>query len=237
VFVVVIDFPGQVTIREWRAMSPTAENSRELAASHIRLGSTAAVGLIAGGVVALWVSTVQAVLVGWDALAATYLAWAWIVTWRWDAPATARLAGREDPGRGVSDVLMLAAAVASLAGVGLVITSSGSASITAKDVAAGLAVISVVLSWGLLHTIYTERYARLYYTEPTGGIDFNESTPPRYADFAYLAFTVGMTFQVSDTDLTRQPIRATVLRHALLSYLFGTVIIASTINLLVGLAK
>jgi len=75
----------------------------------------------------------------------------------------------------------------------------------------------------------------LYYTGPDGGVSFNQSEAPRYADFAYLAFTIGMTFQVSDTDLQTLAIRATVLRHALLSYLFGAVILATTVNLVAGL--
>jgi uncharacterized membrane protein len=68
-------------------------------------------------------------------------------------------------------------------------------------------------------------------------VDFNQDDPPRYTDFAYMAFTIGMTFQVSDTQLTTAEVRATALRHALLSSLFGSVILAATINLLAGLAK
>ena len=64
-----------------------------------------------------------------------------------------------------------------------------------------------------------------------------KTTAPQYTDFAYLAFTVGMTFQVSDTDLQTKVIRATALKHALLSYLFGVMIIASVINLVAGLSK
>jgi uncharacterized membrane protein len=100
-----------------------------------------------------------------------------------------------------------------------------------------VAISSVVLSWAVVHTIFTLRYARLYYVGTDGGIDFNQDQPPRYTDFAYLAFTLGMTFQVSDTDLKTSTIRATALRHALLSYLFGAVIIAVTINLVAGLSK
>jgi uncharacterized membrane protein len=58
---------------------------------------------------------------------------------------------------------------------------------------------------------------------------------PDYRDFAYTAFTVGMTFQVSDTDITSQEMRRAVLRHALLSFLFGAVILATTINVIAGL--
>lgn len=102
---------------------------------------------------------------------------------------------------------------------------------------AGTAIVGVALSWFLIHTLFMLRYALLYYTGPDGGIDFNQDDPPRYIDFAYLAFTVGMTFQVSDTDLKTHPIRATALRHALLSYLFGAVILATTINLVAGLSS
>jgi uncharacterized membrane protein len=86
-----------------------------------------------------------------------------------------------------------------------------------------------------VHTIYALRYALMYYTEPVGGIDF-KGYEPAYRDFAYLAFTVGMTFQVADTDLKNSVMRATVLRHALLSYLLGAVILASAINLISGLS-
>ena len=77
---------------------------------------------------------------------------------------------------------------------------------------------SVALAWASVHTVFTTRYARIYYTGPDEGVDFNEDDPPRYSDFAYLAFTIGMTFQVSDTDLKTKEIRATALKHALLSY-------------------
>jgi len=94
-----------------------------------------------------------------------------------------------------------------------------------------------VLSWAVVHTVYTLRYAAAYYGEPAGGIGFNGGEPPSYRDFAYLAFTIGMTFQVSDTALQTTALRRTALRHALLSYLFGTGILAVTINLVAGLRR
>ena len=78
-------------------------------------------------------------------------------------------------------------------------------------------------------------YATQYYTADKG-IDFNQDEPPRYADFAYLSFTLGMTYQVSDTNITNHAIRSTVLRHTLLSFVFGSVILATTINLVAGLS-
>ena len=101
----------------------------------------------------------------------------------------------------------------------------------------GFSVLSVVASWAVVHTVYMLRYARVYYTGPDGGANFHQDESPRYTDFAYLAFTVGMTFQVSDTELNAVAFRRNVLRHALLSYLFGTVIVALAINLVAGLSR
>ena len=134
-------------------------------------------------------------------------------------------------------MFLLVAAVASLLAVGLVIVTAGGGGGLAQGLQVGLGVASVILSWTVVHTVYTLRYARLYYGGSDGGVDFNADDPPRYADFANLAFTIGMTYQVSDTDLKTKEIRGTALRHALLSYLFGTVIVATTINLVAGLSK
>jgi uncharacterized membrane protein len=98
-----------------------------------------------------------------------------------------------------------------------------------------LGVLSVALSWAMVHTVFTLRYARTYYLKPEGGVDFNESDPPTYLDFAYLALSIGMTFQVSDTNLTSKPIRRIALTHAVLSYLFGVVIVALAINVVASL--
>jgi uncharacterized membrane protein len=95
--------------------------------------------------------------------------------------------------------------------------------------------LSVALSWAAVHTVFALRYAHLFYGH-SGGIDFG-SDAPDYRDFAYLAFTIGMTFQVSDTAIGSQEIRRTVLRHALLSYVFSVVIVATTINVIVGLFR
>jgi uncharacterized membrane protein len=82
------------------------------------------------------------------------------------------------------------------------------------------------------------RYARLYYNDPRGGIEFAEpDKTPDYLDFVYVSFTVGMTFQVSDTDIQSSRIRRTVLRHALLSFLFGAVILGVTVNVVASLFR
>jgi uncharacterized membrane protein len=100
-----------------------------------------------------------------------------------------------------------------------------------------LGVVSIAASWLVLHTVLTLRYARLYYADPRGGVGFNQDSDPTFRVFAYVAFTVGMTFQVSDTTIQKAAIGATVLRHALVSFVFDAVIIAVTVNVIAGLGN
>ena len=200
--------------------------------------ASALIGLVVAGVAAFLVPGMFLPLIFWDAAAVVYL----IVTWAriagLDAAATAADAKREDPTRAGADLGVIIAALASLVAVGYVVVVANAANRLQLDLDVGLSVASVIASWALVHTIYTLRYARLYYADEDapGGVDNHQKEPPRFSDFAYLAFTVGMTFQVSDTEITSSTFRAMVLRHALLAYVFGTVIIALTINLVAGLS-
>jgi uncharacterized membrane protein len=208
------------------------------ASAATRVGTAAAAGVCAGALASLPGSWQIGTLVGWNAAAVVYVVWSWAMTWHRDPSATARLALREDPGRATADALLLVASVASVLAVALAVAAGGTGGPGARDSRAALAVVSVALSWTVVQTVFTSHYARLYYRRPGGGIDFNQQAPPpRYSDFAYLAFTVGMTFQVSDTDLETSALRAAALRHALLSYLLGAVILATTINLVAGLLR
>ncbi|MCW2591388.1 MAG: putative rane protein [Mycobacterium sp.] len=200
-----------------------------------RVGVALLVGAVAAGAVAT-VAARYVPVVAWIATAASYLIWTWIVVARMTATDTRDHATREDPTQPVTDIILLLASVASLAGVGYLLIAE-SASGAAATIAAAVGVGSVVAAWLIVHTVYTVRYARLYYADPPGGIDFNQDEPPRYLDFAYLAFTLGMTYQVSDTDLQTHEIRGTALRHALLSYLLGAVILATIINMVAGLGS
>ena len=194
----------------------------------------ATLGVAVAVVVGRTTSTTTGLLLGWDTVAAVYTAWLVFVLMRRDAEQTARRATTTDPDRVATDVILLAAAVGSLVAVGAVLVRADRDD-GGELVGVGLGVASVVLSWALVHTVFTLRYAALYYGEPAGGIDFGSPELPTYRDFAYLSFTVGMTFQVSDTPVQSTAVRRTVLRHALLSYLFGTGILATTINLVVSL--
>lgn len=229
------------------AMERTVRRSRLRFVVMVVAGIAAA---LATGLSGAWV---QAATVGWCTAALTYVAWVWLVIGRMDPDQTRGHATAEDPSRGVTDLLILAANVASLAAVSAVVvdshTSAGAAALRGSTQAGAtlgaglLAMASVALSWMLVHTLFTLRYAELYYGTgerggpEEGGISFNQDRPPQYTDFAYLATSLGMTYQVSDTNLQNHTIRAEALKHSLLSYLFGTVILATMINLVIGLAS
>lgn len=208
---------------------------RQFPVSARRLVVAAAVGVAAGavaGVVGPWQA---APLVGWDAAALCWMGALWMQVLGFDAVETSQHATREDPQRALADALLLAASAASLVAIAIVTVKAGHAHGGEKAGLVAVGMLSVFASWLLVHTVFTLRYAALYYTGPDGGIDFNEDFEPTYVDFAYVAFTIGMTFQVSDTNLTDRTVRRTALRHALLSYVFGAVILAAVINLVAGL--
>jgi len=205
--------------------------------SRVRATVSLLIGVAAGSILWLAVPAALAVLLGWDGAALAYIGSAILIGRRLDSHATAAVALREDPGRATMDVILLGAAVASIGAVAAVIVTAGPGSRLNREAAVAIAVFSLFLSWSLVHVLYAARYARLYYTPPVGGVDFNNDVPPSYTDFAYLAFTIGMTYQVSDTSLRAPAMRRAALFHALLSYLLGAIIIAATINLVAGLAR
>lgn len=173
----------------------------------------------------------------WDVTALVFLIGLWYRLGSLNATGTAAVSQREDPSRATADLLLLGASLVSLLAVGLVLVRAGQQQGLDKGLLVGAAVLSIVLAWAVVHAVYMLRYARLYYRGKPGGVSFNEDDPPVYRDFAYLSLTIGMTFQVSDTDLQSKEIRHLALRHALISYVFGALIIASTVNLVAGLGK
>ena len=175
-------------------------------------------------------------LAGWVATAGVYVVWTQLIVLGMDADQTRRWVTREDPTRWLADVVIVSASVASLGGVGYVVAAGSHTGPRAVE-AAVVGILTVAASWLAVHTLFTVHYARLYYSDEPGGINFHDPEQPRFRDFAYVAFTVGMTYQVSDTEIGLTSIRATVLRHALLSYLLGAVILAVTINLIAGLSS
>jgi len=217
------------------------------APANTRVSISTLIGLVAGVLVGLLLGWMYAAVIAFDVAALLFLVWTWAAVGRMDADQTAQHATREDPTRQATRLIVLAACVASLGSVGYLLARAAKEQGALQAAVAALALGSVAVSWFVVHGLFTLHYAELYYggggdpAKPgagkAGGIDFGLDTPPRYSDFAYLAFTVGMTYQLSDTPLTTRALRQSVLRHALLSYLFGALIIGASVNFVVSLAS
>jgi uncharacterized membrane protein len=197
----------------------------------MRLAGAMAVGVPAGVVVGLLVTAPLGVMTGIDVTAAAFVLSGVVSLWPMTAQATRANARREDFRPIVDELVVVSAAVAGLVGIVSFLVLGQSRS---RDVAAAVGLVGVFMVWSMLHLTYAARYAHLYYEPPAGGIDFNSHDEPSYRDFFYFSFNLGMTYQVSDTDVSSAALRAVVLRHCLLSYVFGTVILAATINLVAG---
>jgi uncharacterized membrane protein len=196
------------------------------------------IGLIVAVVLLWFVPWGMAVVAGWDVAALAFLASVWPIIIGADSSHAAQLATREDETRGSATALLVAASVASLLGVGFAITLAREETGPLQGLLIGAAVLTVVLSWTVVNTIFTLRYADLHFGSAETGIAFDNSDGPEgptYRDFAYVAFTIGMCYQVSDTTVRNRRIRRTVLSHALLSYLFGVAIVGGSVNLIAGL--
>jgi len=198
------------------------------------------VGLIVTLVLLPFVTWGLALVGGWDAAALAFLLTTWPIIIRADSSRAAQLAAREDETEGSARALLVGASVASLLGVGYALYLAGRESGVQRVPLISGAVLTVMLSWTVVNTVYTLRYADQHFRSKPGGIAFgdrNGQEQPSYRDFAYVAFTIGMTYQVSDTTLRDPRIRRTVLAHAILSYLFGVVIVAGSVNLISGLFR
>ena len=171
-----------------------------------------------------------ALTAAWGVTALVIVASVWVRIYPMDAAETKAHARAEDFSRPASDLAVLAASVVSLGAIAYTVHRAGNTHGATKALLIALAVTVVALSWLTVHTLYLLRYGDVYYGDPVGGIDFNDDEPPDYHDFAYLALTIGMTFQVSDTSLTSKAMRRVAIRHALLAFLFVAVILALSIN-------
>ena len=194
-----------------------------------------AAGIAGGLAVGPFLGLAAALLTGWSVVAMVSVAWILVLTWPMDADQTRDHATREDPGRSVARVIAVAGSVASLGAVAVVLVQTRNASLAQAFLLAAIAVVAVAASWALIQVDYMLRYAHLYYRDPVGGIGFNQEEPPMYTDFAYFSVGLGMTYQVADTNVSRNEIRRVVIAQTLLAYLFGAVILATVINLVTRL--
>lgn len=196
-----------------------------------RLLCSVALGAVAGAVVGWFTQAPLGALAGIAVTQLVFVVTGWLVLWPMDAVATHRNAGREDFRPLAEELAVVLVALCGLVAIVLLLLLGKA---DTGHAGAATALCGVFMAWAALHLMYATRYAYVYYEE-AGGIDFNSRRPPTYRDFFYFSYNLGMTYQVSDTDVSSSTIRAIVLRHTLLSYVFGTSILATAINLVAGL--
>ena len=179
----------------------------------------------------------------WNGFALTAIVLAWLKILFSDARTAVRAAKLQDTGRSAIFIFVIAGAVASLFAVLFLLGSAKELHGKALSGHVLGEAGTVVCSWWLIHTIFALHYAHAYYqkcdADPDGeegeGLEFPGKEPPGFLDFAYFSFVLGMTFQVSDVQITSSQIRALALVHGMLSFLFSTVILALAINVASGL--
>ena len=208
----------------------------------VRLAVFLALGVGAGAIGAVLGLDLGAVALGWAVFVVSMLAWIWLPIAKMSAATTAAVSQREDPSRRLASIITVLVAAVSVAAVLAFLVSSATTTGAMNALAALVTLGTIGLSWLLLQTEFTLRYAHLYYQDAASGgyqrgLDFNQDEDPDYLDFAYYAFTIGMTYQTADVNVTRSPIRRVALRQALLSFAFGTVVLAATINLVAGIGQ
>lgn len=189
-----------------------------------------------------WLRPIARVVACYDAGAIALLTWHWALIWRTNAETTKRRAAAEDPGRDTVFVLTLIAVGFGFAAAFAVL---GRGPLDRVPAHVALLYIlgfgAIVLGWLQIHTEFCLRYAHLYYRdsdrdkESDRGLSFPGGEEPNYMDFAYFSFVVGMTFQVSDVQITARAIRRAVLGHGLVSFAYNTAILALVVNIVSGL--
>jgi uncharacterized membrane protein len=180
------------------------------------------------------------IMIGWDCFSICMLSISAVIFSSMRPRQIRLLAKQEDAGRIVVFFITLIATMGSLFGVMLLLGNKNW--LLGKGVETFIYIAGVICSWFLLHTMFAYRYALLYYgdhpldpDQHTVGLQIPNELWPDYLDFAYFAFVIGMTFQVSDIEISSRTIRRLALVHGILSFLFNTVIVALTINVVVDL--
>ena len=172
----------------------------------------------------------------WDAFALPALVLTWLTILTLEPARIRHLARREDPGRVVALVLAVGGAGVALLAVGALLAAKQEMKIRHEHLALALALPAVAMAWALTHTVFTLRYAHVYYGDPGApGLRFPVPDAAAayeldYLDFAYFAFTIGMAVQTADIVVCSRPMRRLTLSHALISFFFNTAVITLIIS-------
>ena len=191
-----------------------------------------------------WFSLSTKILCIWDAGMISFLAATWVLMMQAKSKTVRRNAQSQDEGRLVILSIVTTAACASIFAIAFILKETKGKDISILIPHLLLAVVTIIGSWLLVHTIFAMHYAHEYYQDhqtqsdcKAGGLDFPEDIEPDYWDFLYFSFVIGMTSQVSDIQITSRSMRRLSLLHSILSFFFNTAIVAMSINIIAGLIQ
>ncbi|MEO5998441.1 MAG: DUF1345 domain-containing protein [Chitinophagaceae bacterium] len=188
------------------------------------------------------VKPITGIMIAWDIFSCCLIGMCWFIFFNVPKTKMGMLAQREDESRTVIFFIVLVSVLISL--FGILLMGTVQEKYITKNIHEIVSMLGVGLSWFLLHTIFTLHYAHQYYDDDdqkkgvsSKGINFPDEDNPDYLDFAYFSFVLGMTFQVSDVTISAQKIRRLALLHGIIAFLYNTIIVALTINIIAGLKK
>jgi uncharacterized membrane protein len=208
---------------------------------HWRLAMAACLGFVGLALAAaIHVPSPARALLGWNIGAIAYAGLMWTLFVSAPESAVKERAGRQDEGRGMLTVLVLAAILASLAAIIVSLISVKGQSDAAKNLVTGLSALTLLTSWVVLQSIFVVHYAHRHFQDlkeygPEAGFMFPGQEPKTYMDFAYLSVCVGATAQISDPSIPTTRLRNLVTAHAVISFFYNTAVLALGINILSGL--
>lgn len=184
------------------------------------------------------IDIITQIMTGWIAFSISMIILSWNTFIQTKSSQIRTQAKIQDPNRSLVFIIIIVATCASFLAVILLLVTKKHGN-QGEAYHMPIAVGGMILSWFLIHTIFTLRYAHIYYGDHPSkdnvaaeGLNFPGDNKPDYLDFAYFSFVLGMTFQVSDVEITSTRIRHIALFHGLLSFGFSTIMIALTINVL-----
>jgi uncharacterized membrane protein len=209
-----------------------------IARLHAKLAFAVLVGIVVAALLTLTaLPSMASVLVGWDAGVALYLTFTYVMMWRAEVAQIVRRAAEQDEGAVFILLLSIVATFASLVAIALALGEAQSPA----AMSAAMAIVTILLSWFFVHTIFSLHYAHEYYGTghdgKTGGLSFPNDEKPDYRDFLYFSLVIGMTSQVSDVTIGSKSIRHIAAMHGVLSFFFNLVVLALTVNMVSNVIK
>ena len=203
-----------------------------------RLGTALVIAAVAYIVQPDSISWHTRIVASWDLGTLVYLGLAWALIARADASVTRDHALSEDQSAFFILLFVVGAACASIVAIGFVVGTIRDLAFWTRSWHLLLTIVALVSSWALIQTVFAFRYAHRYYAGPhgepaaTAALLFPGGREPDYLDFAYCAFVVGMTSQVSDVAVASRGMRRLTLVHAILAFLFNIAVLALSINII-----